>query len=81
LKQQAQLQRLLPSNPSKSAELEDVERKIEELGGLQSYQRMSAIGQGNDRGGGSEKVFIGWLRERSVHETAGDKLKYVDGIS
>ncbi|THV08031.1 nucleolus protein [Dendrothele bispora CBS 962.96] len=79
LKQQAQLQRLLPSDPSKRKELEDVERKIEELGGLESYQRMSAIGQGNDRGGGSEKVFIGWLKERGVHErVVGSRTEHGD---
>ncbi|KAH9952205.1 putative methyltransferase-domain-containing protein [Amylocystis lapponica] len=49
------------------AELEDVERQIEELGGLGAYQRMSSIGQGNDRGGGSEKVLIEWLKDCKLH--------------
>lgn len=43
--------------------LANVNREIEKLGGLDKYQRMSCIGQGNDRGGGSEKVLIGWLRQ------------------
>ncbi|KAI0005852.1 nucleolus protein [Russula compacta] len=43
--------------------LANVNREIEKLGGLEKYQRMSCIGQGNDRGGGSEKVLIGWLRQ------------------
>ncbi|KAH9966484.1 nucleolus protein [Russula dissimulans] len=42
--------------------LADVNREIEELGGLENYQRMSCIGQSGDRGGGSEKVLIGWLK-------------------
>ncbi|KAH9946328.1 nucleolus protein [Epithele typhae] len=46
-----------------ATELADIEREIEELGGLAEYQRMSTIGQGKDRGGGSEKILIPWLRE------------------
>src|SRR5712671_5617083 len=42
--------------------LADVNREIEELGGLEKYQHMSCIGQSDDRGGGSEKVLIGWLK-------------------
>ena len=29
---------------------------------------MSTIGQGKDRGGGSEKVLIPWMRELALHE-------------
>lgn len=36
------------------------------LGELEHYQHMSAIGQGNDRGGGSEKVLIQWLKDLRV---------------
>ncbi|PAV23748.1 D-lactate dehydrogenase cytochrome oxidoreductase [Pyrrhoderma noxium] len=43
--------------------LGEVEEEMERIGGLEVYQRMSSIGQGKDRGGGSEKVLIGWLRE------------------
>lgn len=60
--------------------LRDVEREIEELGGLGAYQRMSTIGQGNDRGGGSERVLIEWLKELGMHRTAKEakkKLQYV----
>jgi 25S rRNA (adenine2142-N1)-methyltransferase len=42
-------------------ELTAIEQEIEEMGGLEAYQKMSVIGQGNDRGGGSEKVLIGFL--------------------
>ena len=48
------------------AELGDIEREIEELGGLAAYQRMSTIGQGKDRGGGSEKILIEWLRDLGI---------------
>lgn len=43
--------------------LANVNREIEKLGGLEAYQHMSCIGQSSDRGGGSEKVLIGWLRQ------------------
>jgi 25S rRNA (adenine2142-N1)-methyltransferase len=42
--------------------LANINREIEALGGLEEYQRMSCVGQSDDRGGGSEKVLIGWLK-------------------
>lgn len=60
LKKQRQLQKNV-SSACNARELQDVEREIEEMGGLAAYQRMSSIGQGSDRGGGSEKVLIKWL--------------------
>lgn len=68
LKEQAKLQ---AAGDSKA--LVANQHQIEELGGLEVYQSMSAIGQGKDRGGGSEKVFIGWLKELGAHK--GPKLK------
>ncbi|KDQ60602.1 hypothetical protein JAAARDRAFT_55330 [Jaapia argillacea MUCL 33604] len=62
LKRRAQLQKQ-QDTPHNVQALADVEREMEELGGLKVYQRMSTIGQGNDRGGGTEKVLIGWLKE------------------
>ena len=50
----------------KSAEgdtLTSINHELEKLGGLEKYQHMSCIGQGTDRGGGSEKVLIGWLKQ------------------
>jgi hypothetical protein len=38
------------------------------MGGLEVYQRMSTIGQGDDRGGGSHKVLISWLKEMGMCE-------------
>ena len=43
--------------------LTSITHELEELGGLEKYQHMSCIGQGTDRGGGSEKVLIGWLKQ------------------
>jgi len=60
LKKQRQLKHT-PASATNAQELGDVEREIEEMGGLAVYQRMSSVGQGNDRGGGSEKVLIQWL--------------------
>ncbi|EPT05853.1 hypothetical protein FOMPIDRAFT_134295 [Fomitopsis schrenkii] len=57
------------------AALRDVEQEIEELGGLGAYQRMSSIGQGSDRGGGSERVLIDWLKELGAHGTAKEAKK------
>lgn len=55
-----------------------VNREIDELGGLETYQRMSSIGQGDDRGGGSEKVLIGWLRELGEPRKKGaEKIRYI----
>ncbi|KAJ6488655.1 putative methyltransferase-domain-containing protein [Mycena vitilis] len=63
LKQQAQLE-ALPTRDTKFAQaLDGIKHQIEELGGLEFYQRMSAIGQSHDRGGGSEKVAISFLKE------------------
>jgi 25S rRNA (adenine2142-N1)-methyltransferase len=43
--------------------LTSINHELEELGGLEKYQHMSCIGQGTDRGGGSEKVLIGWVKQ------------------
>ncbi|KAH8100943.1 putative methyltransferase-domain-containing protein [Cristinia sonorae] len=72
LKRQAHIKRVLssssPANKDLLVELVSVEDEMERMGGLAAYQRMSTIGQGNDRGGGSEKVLVQWLRELNVHE-------------
>ena len=43
--------------------LTSINHELEKLGGLEKYQHMSSIGQGTDRGGGSEKVLIGWMKQ------------------
>jgi 25S rRNA (adenine2142-N1)-methyltransferase len=76
LKRKAQLQN--SRDGANAKDLADVERKLGELGGLSAYQRMSSIGQGSDRGGGSEKVLIGWLKELGMSKRGGHgKLRYV----
>ncbi|KAH7341822.1 putative methyltransferase-domain-containing protein [Rhizoctonia solani] len=52
-------------------ELEEIDAEIESMGGLEAYQNMSAIGQGKDRGGGSETVLIGWMRELGMDQSGG----------
>jgi len=59
LKRRAQLQSAQTQN---AKALEDIEGQIAQLGGLERYQRMSAAGQGKDRGGGSETILIKWLK-------------------
>lgn len=76
LKQQA---RLLNKPPDKltDQELARINEDLSRLGGLEVYQRMSAAAQDNERGGGSEKILIDWLRDiwqRS--STSGRKLRY-----
>ena len=56
--------------------LVEVEQEIESLGGLSAYQRMSTIGQASDRGGGSEKKLIAWLKEIGLSDGS-QKLRYV----
>lgn len=78
IKRKGQLQKLLKNGNSSDNhlkakwELSAVEDEITQLGGLEVYQRMSSIGQGHDRGGGSEKVFIEWLEELGEAQTARD---------
>ncbi|KAF8184961.1 nucleolus protein [Mycena galopus ATCC 62051] len=62
LKQQAKLEGQTRDAKTVQA-LHEIQTQIDGLGGLEFYQRMSAIGQGHDRGGGSEKVAISWLKE------------------
>lgn len=75
LKRRAQLQAPRTQAASDAKELADVENRIAELGGLERYQQMSSIGQGNDRGGGSEKVLIGWLKDRNMNSEGCSKLR------
>ncbi|KAI0646810.1 putative methyltransferase-domain-containing protein [Trametes meyenii] len=73
IKRQAQLRPIACARGQDAAaarsELGAIEREIEELGGLEAYQHMSAIGQDKDRGGGSEKILIPWLRDLKVPDT------------
>lgn len=71
IKRKAQLTKTLgegarTGSSDRKGALTEVEREIQELGGLDAYQRMSTIGQGKDRGGGSEKILIGWLNDLGI---------------
>jgi len=58
----------------KSRELIDIDKQIEDLGGLETYQKVSVRGQSGERGGGSEKIFINWLQEqRKQNRTSTEK--------
>ncbi|KEP53884.1 nucleolus protein [Rhizoctonia solani 123E] len=57
--------------PGLRKELDEIEAEIESMGGLEAYQNMSAIGQGKDRGGGSETVLIDWMKELDMHQSGG----------
>lgn len=74
IKNQAQLKRKNSLSASEVEQLDKINDEIQGLGGLEWYQQMSAVGQSNDRGGGSEKIFIGWLKELKVHEGKQEKL-------
>ncbi|KAG7092190.1 hypothetical protein E1B28_008559 [Marasmius oreades] len=75
LKRQSQLRNKLigidneNANANTVQELAEIQNEIDEMGGLNSYQRMSTIGQGSDRGGGSERVLIQWLKAAGLHKS------------
>ena len=48
---------------SDAAKASDLERAINDKGGLQSYQIASTLGQSSARGGDSSKVLVEWLQE------------------
>jgi 25S rRNA (adenine2142-N1)-methyltransferase len=61
------------------AEVEDLQKQIEELGGLKSYQQASIQGQSNDRGGDSSVVLMKWLEPTAdVLSKAEPKLRLLE---
>ncbi|KAH9484184.1 25S rRNA (adenine(2142)-N(1))-methyltransferase [Psilocybe cubensis] len=52
-------------------ELAEIDRQVSELGGLERYQQLSSLGQQEQRGGGSEKIFVNWLKELNLHRRSG----------
>jgi 25S rRNA (adenine2142-N1)-methyltransferase len=56
-------------------EREEIEREITALGGLAEYQRMSAAGQSDARGGSSAKVLVGWLKNHGLDKREG-RIQY-----
>jgi 25S rRNA (adenine2142-N1)-methyltransferase len=51
----------IAKSKGKDDEVEELQKQIEELGGLKSYQQASIQGQSNDRGGDSSVVLMKWL--------------------
>ncbi|TFK25051.1 nucleolus protein [Coprinopsis marcescibilis] len=80
LKRQAYLQKQATQDVQVTSELSLIQQRIDELGGLQRYQHMSAVGQKDDRGGGSHRLFISWLKEAGVHKVHanGNKLSLLE---
>lgn len=58
--------RVVAGSSSTSHEVTDIENEINMLGGLETYQRISAQGQSDERGGGSHKLFIEWMLQKDL---------------
>ncbi|TIB93040.1 hypothetical protein E3Q19_01568 [Wallemia mellicola] len=57
-------------------EIKDIDRAIDELGGMEAYQHASTIGQSTPRGGDSSHYFVKWLAELGVKKSyVADKEK------
>ncbi|KAH7107778.1 putative methyltransferase-domain-containing protein [Auriculariales sp. MPI-PUGE-AT-0066] len=79
LKRKTQLQKAAASSQA-AKELEEVQEEMDGIG-IEAYQHMSNIGQGSDRGGGSERVFLDYLRSAGVdkrHLVADIKMKLLE---
>lgn len=80
LKRKAQIQRALSegSSSSQAATLQDrlaqVDKEIAEIGGLDTYQKASTLGQSNQRGGDSSVVLVEWLKELGEATVRKDSL-------
>ncbi|KAG8738968.1 hypothetical protein FRC10_006300 [Ceratobasidium sp. 414] len=77
LKRRANLQK--QALGSSTRELQSIESELAALGGLEAYQNMSAIGQGKDRGGGSEVILIQWLKELKPESNSAEGGKKENG--
>lgn len=80
LKRQAQLKRALSRDGSSAqaavlhAQLSEIASAINDLGGLDSYQKASSLGQSNQRGGDSSVVLVEWLKELGEAKLREDPL-------
>jgi len=82
LKRQAQLKSKLESACSSKAvqELADVEKEMDDLGGLPAYQTASILGQDETRGGDTSKLLVTWLKDLDIRPKEGSKLRYVPTV-
>ncbi|WVO15284.1 hypothetical protein L204_102940 [Cryptococcus depauperatus] len=84
VKRKAILNRQLETRPVGSKghtlalELQEVEKKILALGGLDAYQRASTLGQSKQRGGDTSKVLVTWLWEMGLLESTGSRLRMLE---
>jgi len=78
LKRRSQLLDVQDPTPIQVQDLANIGEEIARLGGLEKYQQMSVNGQKDERGGGSEKIFISWMKELGLHHThkEGKQLRY-----
>ncbi|TID15930.1 putative succinyl-CoA ligase [ADP-forming] subunit alpha [Venturia nashicola] len=60
------------------AKAKDIERLIEEQGGLKAYQQASITGQSKIRGGDSSTVLMRWLKEEKITKSADHELKMLE---
>jgi len=67
--------RKLERQPGNGQELGAIDEQISSLGGLDAYQGMSKQGQSAERGGGTETVLIGWLKDIVKDGPLGDGQK------
>jgi 25S rRNA (adenine2142-N1)-methyltransferase len=89
LKRKAQIQRALSQGSSSAqaailqTQLAEIDSAIDEIGGLDTYQKASTLGQSSQRGGDSSVVLVEWLKElgeaKMREESAGvpRKMRYV----
>ena len=61
--------------------LAEVEKQLEEQGGIQEYQRASVNGQSSQRGGDSAKVLVEWLKKRGLDDPTCPARQGIDGIN
>ncbi|KJA27479.1 hypothetical protein HYPSUDRAFT_35376 [Hypholoma sublateritium FD-334 SS-4] len=73
LKQQRNLEN--SNDPSRTLALAEIKQELENIGGLERYQELSSLGQREERGGGSEKVLISWMKDLEIHALYKGKRK------
>lgn len=56
----------------------ELERQIEEQGGLKAYQQASLTGQSKIRGGDSSTILMTWLKEENIMKGTDEKLKLLE---
>ncbi|KAI5304435.1 hypothetical protein KEM56_006495 [Ascosphaera pollenicola] len=59
------------------AAVREIDREIEALGGLESYQLASKKGQSKERGGDSSKVLLDWLKP-TLKKLDGERLRVLE---